>query len=88
MSIGPRVHRRTDSCCLPQTIFDAFNHGSLHWAFALCFFICLVISGIANLTEIAGRPPTWGPVGPELQELESSLCKDCTCKYLGTGMPV
>ena len=41
---------------LLQTIFDAFNHSNLHWAFALAFFICLVISGIANLTEIAGMP--------------------------------
>ena len=42
-----------------QTIFDAFKHDNLHWAFALTFFVCLVISGIANLTEIAGTRHSW-----------------------------
>ena len=39
--------------CILLTIFDAFNHSSLHWPFAATFFICLVLSGIANLVEIA-----------------------------------
>lgn len=39
--------------CILLTIFDAFNHDTLHWPFAATFFICLVLSGIANLVEIA-----------------------------------
>lgn len=34
------------------TIFDAFNHSTLHWTFALIFFVGLAISGILNVTEI------------------------------------
>jgi amino acid transporter len=34
------------------TIFDAFNHSTLHWTFALIFFVGLAISGILNLWEI------------------------------------
>jgi amino acid transporter len=34
------------------TIFDAFNHSTLHWTFALIFFVGLAISGALNVAEI------------------------------------
>ncbi|KAI8577928.1 hypothetical protein K450DRAFT_249913 [Umbelopsis ramanniana AG] len=35
------------------TIFDAFNHSTLHWTFALIFFVGLAISGGFNVAMIA-----------------------------------
>jgi len=34
------------------TIFDAFNYSTLHWTFALVFFIGLAISGMLNVWEV------------------------------------
>ncbi|KAH8552395.1 Frag1/DRAM/Sfk1 [Umbelopsis sp. PMI_123] len=34
------------------TIFDAFNHSTLHWTFALIFFVGLAVSGALNVAEI------------------------------------
>jgi heme A synthase len=34
------------------TIFDAFNHSTMHWTFAAIFFVGLAISGALNVTEI------------------------------------
>ena len=42
-------------CLILLTIFDAFNHSSIHWPCAIVFFIALVISGIFNMAEIGGE---------------------------------
>lgn len=42
-------------CCILLTIFDAFNHSHLHWGFSGVFFVALIISGVCNMVEIAGK---------------------------------
>ena len=41
--------------CILLTIFDAFNHSTLHWTFSGIFFVALLLSGLFNMIEVGGE---------------------------------
>lgn len=41
--------------CILLTIFDTFNHSTLHWTFAIIFFVALLLSGLFNMIELGGE---------------------------------
>ena len=46
--------------CILLTIFDAFNHSTLHWTFSGIFFVALLLSGLFNMVEIGGETGCFG----------------------------
>lgn len=41
--------------CILLTIFDTFHHSTLHWTFAIIFFVALLLSGLFNMIELGGE---------------------------------
>ena len=47
--------------CILLTIFDTFNHQTLHWTFAGIFFVALLLSGLFNMVELGGEQRRCAP---------------------------